>query len=81
MRLLVLGAVRAGCAVHRTHRHGLAGAAVAHDEDPPDARVHHVQLQRQLHVLLPHDLDEGESHRLRVCNSRKWRHRGEAGEA
>ena len=81
MRLLVLGAEQAVYVVHRTHRHGLAGAAVAHDEDPPDARVHHVQLQRQLHVLLPHDLDEGKPHRLCVCNSRKWRHRGEAREA
>ena len=41
-----------------THRHGLASAAVTHDEDASYPGVDDVEQQRQLHLLLPREPHE-----------------------
>lgn len=49
-----------GCHAPLMHAAAARGHAVYHDEAATDVGVHHVQAQRQLHLLLTRNLDERE---------------------
>ena len=48
----------------RSDRGGFARAAVSHDHHAADARVDHVEQQRQLHLFLADDGGEGKDSAL-----------------